>query len=64
MLAAGLQVVVLVAQAVAHFEAAAAAVVSKGTSFGEVVALQGVLAWVQAGEWKVVPWVQAAAAAA
>lgn len=52
----------LVAQAVAHFEVVAAAVVSKGTSCEEVVALQGALAWVQVGEWKVVPWVQEAAA--
>lgn len=51
---------VLVAQVVAHFEVVAA-VVSKGMSFGGVVALQGELAWVQVGAWRVVPWVQGVA---
>lgn len=50
----------LVAQ-VAQFGAGAAEV-SQGTSSEEVVALQGVLAWVRVGAWKVVAWVQGVAA--
>lgn len=60
MLVAWLQVAALVAQA-AYFEAGAVAG-SKGMSSEEVVALQGVWAWVRAGAWKVVAWEQGVAA--